>query len=209
MKVIALGGALLLAGALVVGFRANASSETVSTAEPGAAAPAFALTDTNGKTHNLSDFKGKYVVLEWLNYGCPYVQTHYQTGNMPALQKEWTKKGVVWLSVVSSAPGKQGYFEPSAMNEQTKRNGGNMTAVLLDPTGKVGKEYKARTTPHMFVIDPEGKLIYAGGIDSKPSRTPQTDPEVVNYVSQALKEAMAGKQVSVKAARPYGCDVKY
>ncbi len=203
MKVLALSGALLLAGALVVGFTADAANE------PGAAAPAFALTDTNGKAHNLGDYKGKYVVLEWLNYGCPYVQTHYETGNIPGLQKEWTKKGVVWLSIVSSAPGKQGHYEPAAMNDQTRKNGGAGTAVLLDPTGKVGKEYKARTTPHMFVIDPEGKVIYAGGIDSKPSTKPQTDPEVVNYVSQALTEAMAGKEVSVKTARPYGCGVKY
>lgn len=203
MKLLVLSSALVITGALLVGFRAETKGE------PGTMAPTFALPDTNGKTHNLADFKGKYVVLEWLNYGCPYVQTHYQTGNIPGLQKEWTKKGVVWLSVVSSAPGKQGHYEGSAMNEQTKRNGGNMTAVLMDPTGKVGKEYKARTTPHMFVIDPEGKVIYAGGIDSKPSQKPQSDPEVVNYVSQALKEAMAGKEVSVKTARPYGCGVKY
>lgn len=203
MKLIALGGALLLTGALITGFRA------APTAEPGTAAPTFSLPDTNGKTHNLSDYKGKYVVLEWLNYGCPYVQTHYQTGNIPGLQKEWIKKGVVWLSVVSSAPGKQGHADGPGMNDQTKKNGGAGTAVLLDPTGKVGKEYKAKTTPHMFVIDPEGKIIYAGGIDSKASRAPQTDPEVTNYVSQALNEAMAGKEVSVKTARPYGCGVKY
>lgn len=203
MKLLAMGSAILVAGALVVGFR------SAPVAEPGSAAPTFALPDTNGKTHNLSDYKGKYVVLEWLNYGCPYVQTHYETGNIPGLQKDWTKKGVVWLSVVSSAPGKQGHYDGPGMNEATKKNGGAGTAVLLDPTGKVGKEYKARTTPHMFVIDPEGKVIYAGGIDSKASRKPQTDPEVVNYVSQALNEAMAGKEVSVKTARPYGCGVKY
>jgi peroxiredoxin len=203
MKLMATGGAAAVLCALVLGYQASAS------AEPDAPAPTFTLTDTNGKTHNLAHYKGKYVVLEWLNYGCPYVQTHYGSGNMPTLQKDWTKKGVVWLSVVSSAPGKQGHHEPSAMNDMTKKMGGAGTAVLLDPTGQVGKAYGARTTPHMFVIDPKGTLRYAGGIDSKPSRKPQGDPEVVNYVTQALNESMAGKEVSVKKARPYGCDVKY
>ena len=203
MKLIAVGGATALLSAFVIGFQSAAP------AEPGTPAPTFALTDTNGKSHSLADYKGKYIVLEWLNYGCPYVQTHYGSGNMPGLQKEWTKKGVVWLSVVSSAPGKQGHYEPAQMNEMTKKMGGAGTAVLLDPSGQVGKAYGARTTPHMYVIDPKGTLLYAGGIDSKPSRKPQEDPAVVNYVSQALNESMAGKEVSVKKARPYGCDVKY
>lgn len=202
MKVLVLSGALVLAGALAVGFKSLP-------AEPGANAPTFALADSNGKTHNLSDYKGKYVVLEWLNYGCPYVQTHYESGNMPGLQKEWTKKGIVWLSVVSSAPGKQGHYEGPAMNDVTKKNGGKQTAVLMDPSGAVGKSYGAKTTPHMFVINPEGKIIYAGGIDSKPSSKPQEDSSVTNYVSQALTESMAGKEVSVKTARAYGCGVKY
>lgn len=202
MKLLVLSGALVLGGALAVGFKALS-------VEPGEVAPSFALTDSNGKAHNLSDYKGKYVVMEWLNYGCPYVQTHYESGNMPGLQKEWTKKGVVWLSVVSSAPGKQGHYPGPAMNDVTKKNGGNQTAVLLDPSGAVGKSYGAKTTPHMFVINPEGKIVYAGGIDSKPSSKPQEDKTVTNYVSQALNEAMAGKEVSVKTARPYGCGVKY
>lgn len=129
------------------------------TAEPGKEAPAFTLSDSNGKSHDLSAYKGKYVVLEWLNYGCPYVQTHYESGNMPKLQKEWTKKGVVWLSIVSSAPGKQGHYEGPAMNTETKKMGGAGTAVLMDPSGQVGKSYGARTTPHMFVIDPKGTVI--------------------------------------------------
>lgn len=203
MKLIAVLGAASLLCALVVGFQASAP------AEPDSPAPTFTLTDTNGKSHNLGDYKGKYVVLEWLNYGCPYVQNQYGSGNMPSLQKEWTKKGVVWLSVVSSAPGKQGYYEPAEMNDMTKKMGGAGTAVLLDPTGQVGKSYGARTTPHMFVIDPKGTLIYAGGIDSKPSRKPQEDSSVVNYVAQALNESLAGKPVSIKKARSYGCDVKY
>jgi peroxiredoxin len=203
MKLLTLSGALLLAGLAVVGFSGKIG------AEPGEAAPAFSLPDTNGKTHNLSDYKGKYVVMEWLNYGCPYVQTHYESGSMPKLQKEWTKKGVIWLSVVSSAPGKQGHYEPARMNEVSKRNGAAGTAVLLDPQGTVGKSYGAKTTPHMFVINPEGKVIYAGGIDSKPVSNPYEDKSITNYVSQALNEAMAGKEVSVKTARPYGCAVKY
>ncbi len=203
MKLLLWSSALIVTGALMVGFR------SAPVAEPGAVAPTFTLPDTNGKDHSLGDYKGKYVVLEWLNYGCPYVRTHYESGNMPALQKEWTKKGVVWLSVVSSAPGKQGHFDGPTMNERTKKVGGSGTAVLLDPTGKVGKDYKAKTTPHMFVIDPTGKVIYAGGIDNKPSRTPQTDPEVTNYVAQALTESQAGKDISVKSSRPYGCEVKY
>jgi peroxiredoxin len=202
MRLLFIGGALVMAAA-VTGFRSEAP------AEPGQPAPAFALTDTNGKSHSLAEYKGKYVVLEWLNYGCPYVQTHYESGNMPQLQKDWTKKGVVWLSVVSSKPGKQGHFEPSAMNAETKKMGGNGTAVLYDTSGEIGKAYGARTTPHMFVIDPKGTLIYAGGIDNKAVSKPQEDPSVTNYVSQALNESMAGKEVSVKTARPYGCGVKY
>jgi hypothetical protein len=203
MKILAISGAVALAAALATGFGSQ------SGASPGQAAPSFTLTDTNGKVHNLSDYKGKYVVLEWLNYGCPYVQTHYESGNMPGLQKAWTAKGVVWLSVVTSPPGQQGYYEPAAMNEQTKKMGGAGTAVLYDSAGTTGRSYGARTTPHMFVISPEGRILYAGGIDNKAVSKPQEDPSVTNYVTQALNEAMAGKEVSVKTARPYGCGVKY
>ena len=212
MKLIAIAGAVVLASAIGASLTMapNAKSGVPGlNVEPGEAAPSFALTDTNGKTHNLADYKGKYVVLEWLNYGCPYVQTHYESGNMPELQKKWTKQDVVWLSVVSSAPGKQGHMESAAMNAHTKKVGGAGTAVLMDPAGQVGKSYGAKTTPHMFVIDPKGNVIYAGGIDSKAVSKPQEDSSVTNYVSQALTESMAGKEVSVKKARPYGCGVKY
>lgn len=178
-------------------------------AEVGAPAPAFVLPDTEGNTYTLEDLQGKFVVLEWLNFGCPYVQRHYNSGNMPELQQEFTEKEVVWLSIVSSAPGKQGYYPADEMNAQNVKFGGNQTAILLDPEGNVGKMYGAMTTPHMYVINPEGTLIYKGGIDDMP-RAKTTDTKAANnYVRAALKQAMNGKEVSVKTARPYGCSVKY
>ncbi len=178
-------------------------------AEVGAPAPAFTLPDTEGNTYTLEDLQGKFVVLEWLNFGCPYVQRHYSTGNMPALQTEFTEKDVIWLSIVSSAPGKQGHYPPDEMNAQNEKMGGSQTAILLDPEGKVGKMYGAMTTPHMYVINPEGMLIYKGGIDDKPGARAADTKSANNYVRAALKQAMNGEEVSVKTARPYGCSVKY
>ena len=157
----------------------------------------------------LSKLKGKYVVLEWLNFGCPYVKRHYRTGNLPGLQKEYTAKDVVWLSVVSSAPGKQGYHEPQAMDERNRTMGGMQTAILLDPEGDTGKRYGAKTTPHMYIINPAGILIYKGGIDDKPRASDAKTKDAHNYVRAALDEAMAGKAVTTETSRPYGCSVKY
>ncbi|MBX2821279.1 MAG: thioredoxin family protein [Rhodothermaceae bacterium] len=175
----------------------------------GEAAPAFSLPGTDGNTYTLEDLEGKFVVLEWLNFGCPYVIRHYNSGNMPELQQEFTGKDVVWLSIVSSAPGKQGYYEAPEMNQQNKKMGGSQTAILLDPEGTVGKQYGARTTPHMYIINPEGTLNYKGCIDDQPRARESETKNATNYVRAALKEAMNGKDVSVATSRPYGCSVKY
>jgi len=178
-------------------------------AEVGSAAPKFTLTDTNGSSHNLSDFKGKYVVLEWVNHGCPFVKKFYNPGKMQEFQKTWTGKDVVWLSICSSAPGKQGHMSAEEWNEKIKATGTKATAVLMDEDGTVGQQYGAKTTPHMYVIDPKGTLIYAGAIDDKKSTDPADIEGATNYVHQALQEAMAGKGVSTTSTAPYGCSVKY
>lgn len=176
---------------------------------PGETAPNFTLKDSNGKARSLSDFRGKYVVLEWVNFGCPFVQKHYHSGNMPSLQKTYTAKEIVWLSVCSSAPGKQGYFEGGELKGQIARMNGAPSAYLLDPEGKVGKLYAAKTTPTMYVIDPEGKILYAGGIDNIPSADPDDIPKARNYVREALDLSLSGKNVEVTTSRSYGCSVKY
>ena len=175
----------------------------------GNAAPDFTGTDSNGKTHKLSDYRGKYVVLEWTNNGCPYTQKHYESGNMQALQKEWTDKGVVWLTVLSSAPGEQGYMTALQENAYVGKERAAPTAAILDSTGTIGHAYEAKTTPHMFVIDPSGKLIYAGAIDDHATTDPGDIKSSKNYVSDALNESMAGKTVATSYTRPYGCSVKY
>lgn len=175
--------------------------------ETGAPAADFTLTDSNGTEHSLSDFEGQFVVLEWLNHGCPFVVRHYESGNLPELQKSYTEKGAVWLSIVSSAPGKQGYHSPEDTNKMSKEKGANPTAVLLDPTGKVGKAYGAQTTPHMYVINPEGVLIYQGAIDDDPRGRKGDDAKC--YVSAALDSAMNGETVETGTTKPYGCSVKY
>jgi peroxiredoxin len=178
-------------------------------ARVGEAAPNFVGTDSNGKTHKLSDYQGKVVVLEWHNQGCPYTKKHYESGNMQKLQKEWTAKGVIWLTVISSAPGTQGYVTAEQENEYLKKMNSTPTAVLLDPTGAIGHQYEAKTTPHMYVINPSGKLVYEGGIDDKPTSDPADIPGATNWVQAALKEVTASKQVSTPVTRPYGCSVKY
>ena len=175
----------------------------------GAAAPAFMGTDSNGKTESLDQFKGKYVVLEWHNQGCPYTAKHYTSGNMQSLQKEWTAKGVAWFTVISSAPGQQGYMTANAENAYVKKVGAGPTAVLLDSQGKIGHLYDAKTTPQMVVIDPAGKIIYDGAIDDKPTPDVNDIKGAKNYVSDALSAAMAGRPVATPYTRPYGCSVKY
>jgi peroxiredoxin len=178
-------------------------------ARVGEKAPAFAATDSNGVKHTLSEYSGKYVVLEWHNNGCPFVRKQYGSGNMQKLQKEWTARGVVWLTVISSAPGKQGYVTAGEENAYVKQVDAAPTAVLLDPAGDLGRLYDAKTSPHMFVADPSGKLIYNGAIDDRPTPDPASVAGATNYVAQALAESMAGKPVSVPTSRPYGCSVKY
>lgn len=175
----------------------------------GAPAPNFSLPSVDGKTRSLGDFKGKYVVLEWFNPGCPFVQKHYQSENMQSLQKEFTGKGVEWLTIDSSAPGAQGYLTPEEAKKQMSEWKMNSTAFLLDPDGKVGHDYHATNTPHMFVIDPAGNLIYEGAIDSKASTNPDDIKNATNYVKAALDDAMAGKPVSTAQTKAYGCSVKY
>lgn len=178
-------------------------------AKVGSAAPDFKLSDNNGKTQSLSAYKGKYVVLEWTNKDCPFVKKHYGSGSMQATQK-WAKdKGVVWLSVISSAPNSQGYLTPAEANDLIKKEGINSKAIVFDSDGKVGRAYGAKTTPHMFVIDPKGVLIYNGGIDDKPTPDKASLATAKNYVKAALEESMAGKAVSVPTSQPYGCSVKY
>lgn len=187
--------------ALAVGSYAGAKAEI------GKAAPDFTLTDINGQKHSLSDFAGKIVVLEWVNHGCPFVQKHYNSGNMPGLQAKYTAEDVVWLSICSSAEGQQGYYSARDWQSVAKKKDMSSTAVLIDESGEVGHLYNAKTTPHMYVIDQSGTLVYNGGIDndsraSDPSQTP-------SYVAAALDAVLAGKPVEVATSTPYGCNVKY
>lgn len=184
----------------------GAQSQSVRVGSP---APAFTATDSNGQTQSLNQNHGKYVVLEWHNQGCPYTRKHYVSGNMQNLQKEWTAKGVVWFTVISSPPGAQGYVTPPQENAYLAQMHASPSAVLLDPEGKLGRLYSARTTPQMFVIDPQGNVIYAGAIDNRPTPDPEDIRGADNYVSDALTAAMAGKAVSVPYTRSYGCSVKY
>lgn len=177
--------------------------------EVGKPAPDFTLKDVAGKEHSLAAFKGKFVVLEWTNYDCPFVKKHYETGNMQALQKTYTEKGVVWMSICSSAPGKQGHFTPEQWAERIKQAQAVPTAILMDADGKVGKLYGAKNTPQFFIITPEGNIIYSGAIDNQPGLEREKMKEAVNYVKRALDAALEKKPVDVPTTAPYGCSVKY
>jgi peroxiredoxin len=184
-------------------------SATAQTIHIGAPAPDFKASDSNGKTDSLDQYRGKYVVLEWHNQGCPYTKKHYVSGNMQSLQKEWTAKGVVWLTVISSAPGEQGYVTASQENSYLSQMHAAPTAALLDPQAKIARLYSAKTTPQMVVIDPSGKVIYDGAIDDKPTPDVEDIKGAKNYVNEALSAALAGKPVPTPSTRPYGCSVKY
>jgi len=175
----------------------------------GQPAPAFQAVDASGKTRSLSEFKGKTVVLEWTNNGCPYVQKHYNSGNMQGLQAQATKDGVIWLTLISSAPGMQGYLTGSQARQWKGEVKASSSDVLLDPKGTVGRAYDAKTTPHMYIVDKTGKLVYMGGIDDKPSSDPGSLQGAKNYVTAALADVKAGRAVAQPATRPYGCSVKY
>ncbi len=175
----------------------------------GNAAPDFSLNDPNGKVHQLKEYRGKYVVLEWVNYDCPFVKKHYDSGNMQSLQKKYTGKDVIWLAINSSASGKQGNFSADEILRRSKDHGAGFSAYLIDADGQVGRAYGARTTPHIFIIDPQGQLVYAGGIDNIRSTKIEDISRAKNFVSLALDEALAGQPISNSISKPYGCSVKY
>ena len=177
--------------------------------EPGQSAPDFTLPNCQGKQTSLSNFKGKVVVLEWINPGCPFVKKHYVSGNMQKLQKEAAEKGVVWISISSSAPGKQGHMAAGDAAKSCGENGSQATAFVLDEEGKVGRTYGAKRTPEMYVINAEGVLVYHGAIDDKKSPDPAEIAEAKNYVQAAVAETLAGKPVSVPRTEAYGCSIKY
>jgi peroxiredoxin len=196
------------------GLAALALTAGVWAAVVGKPAPDFTAVDSNGRVHKLAALKGKFVVLEWHNQDCPFVKSQYGNGKMQRLQEKWTQKGVQWFTVISSAPGKEGYVQAAGANQDVKNTKAKVTAVFLDPKGSMGVAYGAKTTPHMFVIDPKGTLIYDGAIDNAPrvdedvAKTEQGEP-FVNYVDRALTEAKAGKKISIPSIAPYGCHVKY
>ena len=194
-------GAMLMCGAATAGWAADAVV--------GQQAPDFTLSDASGQPKSLSQYKGKYVVLEWFNNECPFVKKHYGSGNMQRLQAAYTAKGVVWLTIASSAPGKQGYMTPEQAQAVIRDRQASQTALLLDPDGAAGHLYGAKTTPHLFVIGPDGTLLYAGAIDDKPSYDQADISGATNYVARALDEAMAGRSVSTSQTKSYGCSVKY
>ncbi len=196
---------LLLTTALVVWTSASAIAAPVV----GEAAPIWTGMDTNGVEHNLTDFKGKTVIMEWTNHECPYVVKHYDSGNMQSLQKEATDNGAVWVTIASSAEGKQGHVTAEEANAIMEEVGSNATARILDASSEIGQMYDAKTTPHMFVVDPEGTLVYAGAIDSDPSFKQDGIADATNYVKAAWEAVAAGEPVEVSSTQPYGCSVKY
>jgi hypothetical protein len=206
MKTMTRTGTVLAATLLGVAFAAGAAG---ASPEVGKTAPEFGVTDSKGATHRLSDYRGKTVILEWTNHGCPYVRRHYSSGNMQALQKETTGEGVVWLSVISSPPGMQGHVMGPEADDLTVSRGAAPTAVLLDPQGDVGRLFDARTTPHMYVIDPEGQLVYNGAIDDSPYASQAETRSAANHVRRALDQLSRGEPVDPAVTRPYGCTVKY
>ena len=197
---------------LLLGLLASLVSTALFAADSppvGSTAPDISATDSKGKNQTLSQYKGKYVVLEWFNPECPFVKKHYGSGNMQKLQEEFTGKGVVWLTIDSNAPGLEGNLTAEQANQRIAEWKAHSTAFLLDPDGKAGRTYAAKNTPHMFVINPEGKIVYEGAIDSKATANPADIASSTNYVKTALDESLAGKTVTTPSSRPYGCSVKY
>jgi len=188
---------------------ALSAGPALAAATVGQPAPSFTAVDAGGKTVSLADYKGKHVVLEWVNPGCPYVQKHYSSANMQGTQKEAVAQGVVWLAVNSTAPDASDYKTPAAMAQWMQGQKAAATATLMDSDGKVGRTYGARTTPHMYIVNPVGTLVYAGAIDSKPTANPADIAGATNHVKVALAESLAGKAVGTPSTRAYGCSVKY
>ncbi|WP_371194003.1 redoxin domain-containing protein [Glaciecola sp. SC05] len=194
-----------LVGVLAFTLAASVSAKV----EVDAPAPGFTLTNSMGESVSLSDFQGQYVILEWTNHLCPYVKKHYDSDNMQMLQRKYTEQDVVWLSIISSAEGKQGYVSADEANELTTSRNAVPTHVLFDTSGVVGKQYSAKTTPHMYIIDPAGELKYAGGIDSIKSANPADIPKADNYVDMGMSSLLSGGEVEKKLTPPYGCSIKY
>ena len=195
--------AMAMGASLLINAQAHAAPTV------GQKAPDFVAVDTSGQRHQLSDFAGRYVVLEWTNPGCPFVRKHYGSGNMPATQKAATARGAVWLAINSTERAASDYLPPAELAAWMKAQSGAPTAVLMDEDGIVGQAYGARTTPHIFIIDPQGVLVYAGGIDSIASARPDDIRTATNYVNQALADAFGGRPISVASTKPYGCSIKY
>jgi peroxiredoxin len=198
-----------LFGFLVAGLVLFTGTSAHAEVAPGQPAPEFTLQDSQGSPYELVRQKGKYVVLEWMNPDCPFVRKHYESGNMQNLQRTWRNKGVVWWSIVSSAKGKQGSYAAAELEHRMRTGGSSAQAILKDEDGAVGKAYGAKTTPHMFIIDPEGVVIYVGAIDDKPSVDKADVKNAINYVSHALTDAFAGRPVAISSVPSYGCSVKY
>ena len=210
IRLLATGATLALLAACSPATEAPATGSTETAEAPAPdMAPAFTLVDAGGVERSLADFRGRTVVLEWTNEGCPYVQKHYSSGNMQALQREATGDGVVWLTIISSAPGAQGHVEGEAAREWQARNEAAATHLLLDPEGTVGRLYDAKTTPDMRIIDPEGRLVYVGGIDDRPTSKVEDIEGATNHVTMALADMEAGRPVATPFATPYGCSIKY
>ncbi len=197
---------ILLFGLLFIG---NVLAEDRNRPEIGKKAPDFTLPDATGKKHTLSDYEDKFVVLEWLNHDCPFVVKHYATGNMQMLQEKYRDKGVVWFSIISSAPGKQGYLKPDQARKITREKNAGPRAVLLDPDGHVGRAYDARVTPHMYIINPQGQLVYMGAIDDRPTTNHDDVEGARNFISEALDLLLDGRGIEINTYQPYGCTVKY
>lgn len=201
--------AVLAAGALGAGSLLLSGGPAAASVATGAPAPAFSVRDASGATRTLAEFAGRTIVLEWTNHGCPYVRRHYDAGAMQALQREATAEGIVWLQVISSAPGEQGYLDGAGAQARVGTDNAAPTATLLDPTGAMGRAYGARTTPHMYVIDAQGRVVYQGAIDDRPSARPSAAEGATNYVRAALADLDAGRAVAISDTTPYGCSVKY
>lgn len=198
-------GAFLLSGLVLLNLPVPAKAAAVV----GEAAPSLRLKDVHGKVVSLSDFRGKPVVIEWTNPNCPFVQKHYHSGNIPALQARYLRQGVNWLVIDSTHPSHQDYLEPAKLAERFREMKGTASALLLDEEGKAGRQWGAKTTPHLFIVDATGRLVYAGGIDDKRSSNPEDIKYARNYVASALDEIRAGRPVTDNNTRPYGCSIKY
>jgi hypothetical protein len=211
----AIAGAVLLLGGITA-RQISAMADPASLPDPvtvGGPAPAFTATDTRGGSHSLAGYAGKWVVLEWFNHGCPYTKKHYAlvngTGNSQAMQREYTRRGVIWLSIVSSGPGRQGYSTAEEANDVAREKGAAPTAIIRDTAGVLGRLYGARTTPQYAIIDPRGVLRYGGAIDDRPTPSAKDIAGATNYVRAALDAGLAGRPIAVAQTQPYGCEVKY